>query len=206
MAEVIVVHGYPGSGKTTQCERVAKEGFLGKSIQHISIGDRLNAIRGGRISSDHSDYLNSPEATSPPPDEIAKGVIFEAINEDTKDLILIDGYPRYAHAVDGFYAGLQENNHRLIGTVDFDVSIFTSEHRILERGPREDESSQPDILESFASFRFNRHRQTAHIAMLALSNLAPIEVIDANGSKDDVYGLFSAALGRLVLRASSRES
>ena len=206
MAEIVVVHGYPGSGKTTQCERVSLEGLNGRGVQHVSVGNRLRDIRTHAVASAFSDFINAPDAPYDLPDEIVRGAIFEALETPQEDeLILIDGYPRYVHALDDFYAALAADNHSLLGTIDFDVSLEKSIERVVSRGPRAGATIPSDNLESSTIFRYNRHKQTTLITLLSLSNAAPVETIDASGDKDDVYDRFTAALGRLALSNSTPE-
>ena len=201
MAEVVVVHGYPGSGKTTQCERAALEGLDGKHTRHVSIGNRLRSIRLGTVASRFATYINAPDAPYDLPDAVVRGTIFEAIQEPNDNgLILIDGYPRYAHALDDFYTALTADHHTLLGAVDFDISLETSIERVAARGPRAGTDTLDEIQESSTVFRYNRHKQTTLITLLALSSVAPVETIDASGDTDTVYAHFVAALGRLALQ------
>lgn len=94
MSEIVVVHGYVGSGKSTQCSRLASDGLNEVTVQHISAGNRLRGIRIGSESSGFSRYINAPDAPSPLPDWVVEGTIFEAISNDNNSLALVDGYPR----------------------------------------------------------------------------------------------------------------
>lgn len=83
MSETIVVHGYVGSGKSTQCSRLVSEGVSGASrVQHVSAGNRLRGIRNGTEASKFSQYINDPDAPSPLPDWIVEGAVFEAIDSN----------------------------------------------------------------------------------------------------------------------------
>lgn len=202
MAEVIVVHGYPGSGKTTQCARVASEGLGSRTVQHVSVGNRLRAIRSHAVQSKYSGYINSPDAPPTLPEEIIRGALFESFhNIHDDDILLIDGYPRFSHALDDFYTALSDNDHQLLGAVHLGVSLDTSIERVALRSRRTDKGFSEETLESNAVFRYNRHRQTTLITLMAINATFPVEEIDGSGDKDEVHDRFVTALGRLVLKA-----
>lgn len=204
MSEVIVVHGYAGSGKTTQCERIATEGFNESTVQHISIGKRLRAIRLGAAASRFYEDIISRPRDSDLPDDIANGIVFESLEEtEEADLVLIDGYPRRARTVGLFHDSLQEGGHELLGTVFLRISEQTSIDRVLERGEREGEELKGESLQEDAERRYPRDAQTVHRAINALGAIAPVERIDANGEEDEVYVRFKAALGRLALQKAN---
>lgn len=199
MAEVIVVHGYPGSGRTTQCKRVARDGFDGRPVRHVSVGDRLRAIQSREVVSDFSPYILTSPTPSHLPDDIVNSVVFEALGTPEADeLLLIDGYPRYTHAVDIFRASLKARNHTFLGTVALEISLNTSLDRVLSRAHRIGDATDDAIRESETIFQYNRHFQTTRFALLGLSALAAVEVIDATSDEDTVHNHFTDALGRLV--------
>lgn len=207
MAEVIVIHGYPGSGKTTQCERLVAEGMNEATFAHISIGNQLRAIKNGQVDSLFSAYLTSAEATSPPPDDIVNGIIFEAIKKSTEtDVLLVDGYPRFAHAVDEFHQTLRETHHTLRGTIELTASLEMCMQRAATRPRRDDEPESDDIYSSLIAYRYTRHEHTTRLALLALSTLAPVETVDAGGKTDDTYARFRTAIARLALRSDGNTS
>ena len=199
MAEVIVIHGYAGSGKTTQCERIVGEGLGGAVIQHISLGNKLRAIKNNTTHSKHSNYINSPLATSPLPHEVVNDVVFECIDPENYNLILIDGYPHYSDAVEVFHGSLEQSRLRLLGTVVLEITFATSKERITTRGLREGEPLKSPDLESHILERFTRDSERSTKAIAELSTLAPVIRVAADGDKDTVHRHFKNALGQLVL-------
>lgn len=201
MAEVIVIHGYAGSGKTTQCKRVASEVLGEKEFQHISIDDRLQAIKSNTTASQFADFINYPLTLPSISNKIIESLIFDAIEGPSgHDLVLIDSYPRFVHTVNDFHTALQDSGHELIGTIHFDISLTTSIERILSNSPSQPEETSDEILESFITFNYSRDSHITRMAILALSRIAPVEIIDASGDKDKVHNLFVSALGRLSLQ------
>lgn len=52
--DLIIVHGFPGAGKTTQSRRLCKEN---PGMSHISIGEVWRGVMSGGIDSEYSDKL-----------------------------------------------------------------------------------------------------------------------------------------------------
>lgn len=154
MSEIVIVHGYVGSGKSTQCSHLASDGLNEVTVQHISAGNRLRGIRTGNESSEFSRYINAPDAPSPLPDWIVEGTIFETIGSDDCSLTLVDGYPRHPQAVESFRESVLRNQHRLLGTVALQLSMDVSIERIVARGKRDGEQVEDNDLQEFAEHRY----------------------------------------------------
>ena len=200
MAEIVIVNGYAGAGKSTQGTRLAREGFNGITVHHVSAGNRLRDIKTGRSPSRFSADINLPNAPSPLPDEVVNGVVFEAISGDPYDtLVLMDGYPRLPGAVAIFHNMLQAEGHQLIGTIAMEILRETSIERVLTRGGRAGEIIKEGDLEWYAAHRYDEYSLTTTLAIGELGLLAPIERIDAGRDIDAVYLDFKAALGRLTV-------
>ena len=204
MAEVIVVHGYVGSGKSTQCSRLEQEGYFDSSVQHISAGNILRSIRNGLATSPYERFINSPDAPSPLPDEVVTGAILESVlePENNNTLVLIDGYPRHPTAVEAFRGELANRSHRFLGTIALQVSLETSVQRILQRGERAGEKIKADTLQEFAVQRYELDRNTTNIAIETLSEFAPVEIVDSSGERDVVYENFIKSIANLMAFSS----
>lgn len=194
MSEIVVVHGYVGSGKSTQCSRLVSEGMNGVSgVQHVSAGNRLRGIRNGTEVSRISQYINDPDAPSPLPDWVVEGAVFEAI--DSKDsLALVDGYPRHPQAVDSFYETITKSHHRLLDTIAMQLSVDASVERIVSRGKRDGERMRGDDISEFARHRYQLDTQTTNLAVNALSRYAPVRHVDADGDISTVYSRFAKGI------------
>lgn len=200
MPDIIVVHGYAGAGKSTHCEHLAGEGIDGRSVHHVSAGNRLRAIRGGTVSSYYTAIVNAPDAPSPLPDTVVDGVIFEAIEGDAslESLILIDGYPRHPTAVEAFHASLERRSHNLLGTIAMTISLETSIARVLSRGQRSGEKIKGDSLKDFARNRYALDRVTTNLAIDALARFAPVNRIVADEDTDKVFLKFRSTVSRIL--------
>ncbi len=212
MAKIIVVHGFPGAGKSTNSARMAAEGFGGRPVVHASAGDRLRAIRSGAGVSEYGSFINSPEAPRPLPDDVVGGTLFELLHgDDEPQLALFDGYPRFEGSVDGFIYAVAERKHRLLGCISLNITLETSIARVSERSFRFSEQSKaenPDRseAESLRSFAIERYREDFSTTQLAVKRLetlgVPIERMSAGGNRENTYRKFRAAVTRLALATS----
>lgn len=200
MAEIVVVHGYPGSGKSYLCERTAKEGIGGIEIQHVSMGDRLDGIRKGIIESRFSERILA-DPLAHPTDEIATGIVFEPVEEaDNKGVFLFDSFPSYAGSYDKFCEKVRTDNHAVIGVVDCNTSITKSEERVASRGRRDGDKLSETELKDHAIFRYRRDDNTSKIiVMMLMKHGIPWAEIDTSGSKTKNYRDFSRTVGGFVL-------
>lgn len=200
MAKIIVVHGFPGAGKSTNSARLAAEGFDHRPVVHASAGDRLRAIRLGVGVSEFGSFINSPEAPSPLPDEVVGGTLFELLHEaDEPQLALFDGYPRFERSVDGLMDAISERHHRLVGCVSLSITLDKSIERIVGRGPRLGEREDIVNLVDFAINRYNEDFSTTQLAVKKLEAYAPVEHVNSGGNRENTYRKFRAAVMRLAL-------
>lgn len=190
MSEIIVVHGYVGSGKTTQCSRLASNGLDGIRVQHISAGNRLRAIRTGGEASEFSQHINAPNATSPLPDWVVEGTILEQLDDSDDTLALIDGYPRHPEAVESFHETVLRRHHKLLGTIAMQLPLDISVDRVVARGKRDGERLQGENLREFAKHRYQLDTQTTNLAIDALRTIALTRFVDASVDIPTVYSKF----------------
>lgn len=193
MAEIVVVHGPPGSGKSEHSRRLASEGLLGKLVDHVSAGDRLRAIRMGKVASTYRDVVDPAPGQRVLLDHtIVTGMIFEYINQSSGAFImLVDGYPRFAEAVDGFIEATQVNNHSLLGCVNLEISKRVSLERVVGRGTR---TGEVDVSSSLAEKRYQEHLDFTLQAIGTLSRVTGVINVDAEPSMEVVWGSFCRAI------------
>ena len=128
----LVILGRQGSGKGTQCVRLAE--YYG--VPHISTGDILRAAvaAGTELGRQAKAVMDAGDLVS---DEIMLGIIEARLQEDdaTKGFIL-DGFPRTAAQAEGLDELLQPDGVDL--AVDLEVSDDIVIERMLSRGRDDD--------------------------------------------------------------------
>lgn len=200
MAELIVVHGYPGAGKSTQATRLLGDASFERNLLHVSAGNQLRDIRTNTIASRYSDFINSPDAPSPLPDSIVNDVIFEPIEAaPNATLALIDGYPRHPSAIDVFTNYVDRHDHTYLGAVVLEITLQTSIDRITSRGLRPGEKMKDRSFVELGKKRFEDHKRLTLSAIDRLAEYGPVEQLDANDAEDVVWRRFRSAIGKLAL-------
>ena len=168
---VVFVAGKPGSGKGTQCKRVAAR----YGYQHISAGDLLRAevARGSTDGANIERLIRNGQLV---PDDLTLKVIRRTIDNSGSRNFLLDGYPRtMAQALQFEYE---------VGPCEFVLQIDASDsvcRARLSNGKRIDDTK------AAVTKRLNTYaRQTVPVLDLyALSN--DVRIIDGTGTEDDVF-------------------
>ncbi|KIM10569.1 MAG: adenylate kinase [Sulfuricurvum sp. PC08-66] len=137
MKKLFLIIGAPGSGKTTDAQRIAAQNPT--TMSHYSTGDLLRAevasgsLRGMQIESYISKGLIVPI-------NIALLTIVSAIKSAPNDIILFDGYPRSVEQMMELHKFLsQESDITLSGVLEVEVSVETAKERVLGRARGEDD-------------------------------------------------------------------
>lgn len=197
MAEIVVVHGPPGSGKSEHSKLLKAQGLPGTLVGHVSAGDRLRAIRTGGIASAYRDVVNpAPGQRILLDHAIMTGMIFEYINmRPDASIVLVDGYPRFAEAIDGFIEAAQANNHSLLGCVNLEISRRVSLERVLGRGTR---NGEVDVSSSLAEKRYQEHLDFTLGAIGMLGGVTEVINVDAEPPMEVVWASFYQAALALV--------
>lgn len=199
MAELVVIHGFPGAGKSTQAERLAQDSLENRRMIHVSAGTRLRDIRTGNASSAYQDIIRNPNTPLPIDNDIVNSVLFELIPSDEPNTFgLIDGYPRHADAVDTFMEASHERQHRLIGCVSLELSLETSLSRIVGRGVRNGERLYDRSLEEHTRKRYQNHLNETMGTIEHMSTMMPLVRINAEGGPEEVWEQFHSGINHLI--------
>lgn len=199
MAEIIVVHGTPGAGKSTHSERLANYSVNERSVFHISAGNRLRDIRTGIVESAYGDVINSPDAPSMLDHKIVNGVIFEFVLQCPENsVMLVDGYPRFPDATGVFLEAIKEGNHTLLGCINLNISLETSIERLSGRGVRSGERIKGGSSVEFVEKRYADHLKYTNEAVHALGEAATVININAELDLNTVWEAYNEAFRALT--------
>lgn len=139
MKKLFLIIGAPGSGKTTDAERIAARNV--GAMAHYSTGDLLRAeVASGSERGQIIDSFISKGLIVPI--EIAIETITSAIKSCEADVVLFDGYPRsheQMNELDKFLAS--DHSIQLINVIEVVVSESVARNRVLgrARGADDDE-------------------------------------------------------------------
>jgi adenylate kinase family enzyme len=198
MADIVVIHGAPGAGKSTHCRNLAQFRSVDKDIFHISAGDRLRAIRTGEFVSVFSDRINSPDASSPLDHGLVSGVIFEFVSECPKNsIVLVDGFPRFTDAIGIFMNMIEAGDHSLLGCISLNVSRQTSVTRISGRGIRKGERI---IAEDYTNERFSDYLNVTAESINAFRQFSRVIDVNAEPQAEVVWEFYKEAFQELIGR------
>jgi adenylate kinase family enzyme len=198
MAEIIVVHGPPYSGKSTQSKKLTEYSIGGRSIHHVSSGNLLRAIRTGEIESAFGHIVNGHKDAGRVDDRVVNGIMFEFISKCPEDsIVLVDGYPRFKDAVGLFIDEVNNSGHTLLGCINVDISLDTSLARFPERGTRKGERFV-EVNDEVVRKRYSEHEDYTQEAIAELGKKTRIISIDGNQPVDAVWESFNGAFIQLV--------
>ena len=137
MKKLFLIIGAPGSGKTTDAQKIAG---LNAKIAHYSTGDLLRAeVASGSEQGKLIESFTSQGNLVPL--EIVVKTIVNAINASPKDVILIDGYPRSVEQMMELDKVLSaDSNVKLVNVIEVQVSEETAKDRVLGRARGADDN------------------------------------------------------------------
>ena len=196
MADIVVVHGASGAGKSTHCRNLTQFSLGDKGIYHISAGDRLRAIRLGEFNSVFSAQVNAPDASDPLDHGLVNGIIFEYISGcPHNSIVLVDGYPRFRDAIPYFRKSIDEGRHSLLGCINFTTSRETAMARFSVRGARRGERI---FGEGTNEWRFGDYLNITAEAIDAFREFTRVVDIDAEFDIESVWESYMKAFRELV--------
>lgn len=139
MKKLFLIIGAPGSGKTTDAQKIAESNA---KIAHYSTGDLLRAeVASG---SEQGKLIESfTSAGNLVPLDIVVQTIVGAINNSPKDIILIDGYPRSVEQMLELDKVLkQDSKVQLVNVIEVQVSEEVAKDRVLGRARGADDNAE----------------------------------------------------------------
>ncbi len=123
--KILIIIGPPYSGKGTQCEIL--KNILG--YEHISTGDRIRKEKENNTELGQTmiDYEDNGQLV---PDLLMKNILIKILEENNqKEGLILDGYPRTKNQVDTFI----ELHKEIDITIENIVSIYVPEEELMNR-------------------------------------------------------------------------
>ncbi len=139
MKKLFLIIGAPGSGKTTDAQKIAESNA---NIAHYSTGDLLRAeVANGSEQGKLIESFTSKGNLVPL--DIVVQTIINAINNSPKDIILIDGYPRSVEQMIELDKVLQQDSKvKLLSVIEVQVSEEVAKDRVLGRARGADDNAE----------------------------------------------------------------
>lgn len=201
-SSIILVQGYPGSGKSTIATELSHgyipEGFL--SVSHFSIGGHLRKIAKGKVNSDFRKELRTQSKVLANSQRLSDKLVNDIVDErmasvGESELVLVDGYPLYESQVTVFDKNMRSRGLCILGLLDVQVGPEIAVERILGRGTRESEIAAST---EFAWQRITEHQRDSLGTTALLANMYPTVVIDGGLSPEQVLDSAKQGITELV--------
>ena len=192
---LVFVLGGPGSGKGTNCERIAKE----YGYKHLSTGDLLRAeVKSGSALGKELDAVMKTGGLvdSSMMLKILKGAMTEGNTKPVAGRYLIDGYPRAMDQIASFEAGICPPTFVLA----FDAKEEVLEARLLNRGKASGRADDQNVEAIRARFKTFTDQSSPVIKVYGREGI--VKALNSERPVDDVYNdckpIFRAELARLA--------
>jgi adenylate kinase len=172
----LLILGRQGSGKGTQCVRLADH----YDVPHISTGDILRAAvdAGTEFGRKAKEIMEAGDLV---PDDIMLGIIRDRLGEpDAARGFLLDGFPRTAAQAEGLDELLSSLGTSLDLAVNLDVDTEIVVERMLARG-------RADDTEEAIRQRLNLYEQQTAPLLDRYRDAQILVTIDGVGSEDEVF-------------------
>ena len=188
----IIIFGPPGAGKGTQAKFIVNK----YNLYQLSTGELLREEIKNKteLGSQISSIINSGELVS---DEIVSNLIEKFIsNDDYKNHIIFDGYPRTLSQAKNLEILLKKYNQKIDVVLKLSVSLETVKKRILERKNQE---KRADDNEEIAIKRYKTYEKSSEpvIDYYKQSNLLKVVNGEAGISEinSEIRGLIDTIKG-----------
>lgn len=176
---IVLIQSKPGLGKSTLAANVvAALNQKGVAATHLSLGDRLRAVCDQLVPSQHyeqlSQYRDVLQRHEPVPDfSLVHRIVEEYVNTNP-GLSVIDGYPRYMEALEGFLQSVSKNNYHIVAVILLDGSDELATERMNSRARRSLGAKEQ------AAKRLASHYKTTEPVFALLAAQFPTYSIDAS--------------------------
>lgn len=136
--QLFLIIGAPGSGKTTDAQLIAQNNQ--ELIAHYSTGDLLRAeVASGSQRGKMIEGFTSKGNLVPL--DIVVGAIIQAIKQESKNTVILDGYPRSVEQMEALDEILKEEEGiQLVSVIEVVVSEEVAKDRVLGRARGKDDN------------------------------------------------------------------
>lgn len=180
MKKLFLIIGAPGSGKTTDAQKIAAKNA--DTIVHYSTGDLLReeVARETKLGKLIDSYTSKGNLV---PLDIVVDTILSALKRAPKNVILIDGYPRSVEQMEKLDSVLAaQNEAKLVSVIEVEVSEKVAAERVIGRSRGSD-----DNIEVF------KNRMKVYLSPLAeieefYGNLGILKKINGERTIDEIVG------------------
>ena len=138
MKKLFLIIGAPGSGKTTDASIIAERNP--DNTAHYSTGDLLKAevASGSELGKTIDGFVSKGNLV---PLEIVINTVVKAIKESSKEVVLIDGFPRSVEQMEKLDEVLStESSVSLVNVIEVEVSEEVARDRVLGRARGADDN------------------------------------------------------------------
>ena len=182
----IVIFGAPGSGKGTQSDMIIKK----YGLFHISTGDVLRAEmkNGTELGKIAEGYISKGQLV---PDELIIDMLAKVLdsNEETKNGVIFDGFPRTIPQAEALKAMLKERGAEVSAVIGLEVEEEELIDRLIKRGQVSGRSD--DNLETIKSRLDVYHNQTTPLKDYYI-NEKKYKAIHGMGTIESIFAAVSS--------------
>eukprot|EP01138_Halocafeteria_seosinensis_P007411 gb/GECG01007576.1/.p1 GENE.gb/GECG01007576.1/~~gb/GECG01007576.1/.p1 ORF type:complete len:1604 (+),score=244.01 gb/GECG01007576.1/:1-4812(+) len=172
---IVFVLGGPGSGKGTQCAKLAEEmGYL-----HLSVGDIMHSeiALGTTVAREIKEIVESGDLA---PAETTVQLVQRAITGSRSDRVLVDGFPRDMHELEAFERVASEPRAVLHLTCSDDVM----KNRVLSKAKQ---LKRADDTEEAIDKRIQKYHEETIPVVDSLNSRGLLKEVSAETVPEEVY-------------------